>query len=331
MKKFPIRIITTQRKDTLQIRFLPTDVCNFNCAYCFPGQTEGKYRFPKNTDTVIKNFKFLFDQYAAKAGKTRYDLMLSGGGEPTIWPHIEKFCKEIKESHNVNLSIITNGSRTLRWWEENSHFYDEVILSCHHAFVDIDHFIQVADLLFEKGINVTGLIPMDAKAWDKCVGLVEKMKTSKYKWFIQTKEIVMAPGHGMDVYTPEQVEYLEMSNKRMPDGDWILNRAGSLKIYESVALYNDDSAEPSRDNTYINNGWNFFKGWKCDVALETLFVSFDGSITGSCQEPVFDGKVFNLFSETFIDDFKLDVELKSIICPRTECSCLPETHVSKRL
>ena len=61
MKKIPIKIISTQEPDVLHVRFIPTDICNFNCSYCFPGSGNvNKFRYPKNIDTVIKNFRILF-------------------------------------------------------------------------------------------------------------------------------------------------------------------------------------------------------------------------------------------------------------------------------
>jgi len=331
MKKFPIKVISTQEPDTLHVRFFPTDICNFNCSYCFPGSHDEKYRYPKNVDTVVKNFRILFDLYKNKLNKTKFHLMVAGGGEPTIWPGIEQFCKEIKEQHEVYTTIITNGSRTLRWWDDNSAFFDGVNLSCHHEFVDIDHYIAVADLLFSKGIKVNALMLMDAQNWDKCVSYVDKMKQSKYPWFIQTKEIVDAPGRGMDAYTPEQIEYVNTSLKRVPDSEWLLKHFNDIRTHESIVLFNDESAFPARAHSVIVNRWNNFKGWKCNVALETLLIKPDGTVTGSCQESIFGDNMFNVFSETFEQDFKPNVEFKPIICPRDTCACQPETHVTKSL
>jgi len=330
MKKIPIKVISTQEAEVLQIRFWPTDICNFNCTYCFPGSGNvNKFRYPKNIDTVIKNFRTLFDMYTQKLGKTKFHIMVVGGGEPTLWPHIEQFCKEIREQHNVYTTIITNGSRTVRWWDENSAYFEDVVLSCHNEFVDIDQYIEVADLLFERDVKVTGLMLMDANHWDRCISMVDKMQNSKHPWFIETKAVVDAPGHGMDVYTQDQLDYLAAGIKRIPDSKWILKRFNDIRPYESIVLFDDGSAQPARPHDIIVNNWNKFQGWKCNVALETLLITSDGKITGGCQEPVFAGRDFNIFSEDFSQKFNLDVEFTAIVCPRTDCSCQPETHVSK--
>lgn len=332
MNKTPVRIISTQEPEKLHVRFFPTDICNYSCSYCFPGSGNvNKYRYPKNVDTVVKNFKILFDLYKEKLNKRKFYLLIAGGGEPTLWPGLSQFCKEIKERHDVYTTITTNGSRTLRWWEQNSVYIDAVNLSCHHEYVDIDHFISVADLLFSKGVKVNALMVMDAQHWDKCVSLVEKMKQSKYPWFIQTKEVVDAPGKGMDVYTQEQIDYVNSSLKRVPDSEWLLKHYDDLRVHESIVLFDDDSTFPARAHSVIVNRWNKFEGWKCNVALETLLIHADGTVTGSCQEPIFQGNPINVCSETFEKDFDTSFEIKPIICPRKSCDCQPETHVSKSI
>lgn len=315
--------------ECLQIMFLTSNVCNYKCSYCFPGSNTGDYRFPKNTDTVIKNFQLLLDQYKIKLGKTKFTIHL-GGGEPTIWPGISQFCEALKKSHNVDFVLITNGSRTLAWWDENSKYFNDVMISCHHEFSDIDHIMQVADLLYSRDIKGGVSVLMDALYWDKCVDIVNKMQTSKMSWTIQTKEVVDSPGRGMDVYNQAQLNYLQSSTKRMPGGDYLIKHISSFKMYESITMFNDDSVRLAKSNTYINSKWNNFKGWNCDIALESLVIKWDGTITGSCQEPVFN-TLFNIYSEDFSNTFKLDANFKSIVCPRNECSCVPETHISKRL
>lgn len=328
MNKFPIKIVSTQEENALQIRFFPTDICNYNCSYCWPGTHDGKFRYPKNVDLVIKNFRSLLDLYSAKLNKSKFHLVIAGGGEPTLWPGLEKFCKEIKETHSISITIVTNGSRTINWWETNASYFDSVNLSCHHEFVDIDHYINVADALFGRGIKVSAFMLMDARHWDKCVSLIESMKTSRYPWYIQTKEIVDAPGQGVDVYTPDQIAYINDSIKRLPDSSWILKRLADMKLHESIVLFNDDTAVAARPHTIITNGWNKFKGWKCNVGLESIAIDPSGLVISSCQLPVFGNRQLNLFSETFEVE---SVSPNSITCTLNDCNCQPDTHVTKSL
>lgn len=326
------KIITTQDPNVLDIRFWPTDICNFNCEYCFPGSVLNKLRYPKNIDTVIKNFRLLFDSYIENHNKNKFKINIVGGGEPTLWPHFAKFCDEIKKFHNVHIQLTTNGSRTVRWFEQNTQNVDEVVLSFHHKDADLDNFILVGDHLFGRGTDVTALVLMDVTAWDKCITAIEKMKNSKHKWIIQAKEVVDAPGYDIDSYNKEQLNYLQQPLKRIPHSEWLIANIHRFRIHESIALYDNNQAIPANPNKYIMEKTNYFKGWKCNVAVENLVITHDGSVTGSCQEEIFKNTNINIFSETFEQDFnKTKFDLDTIVCPRDCCSCQPDTHITKWL
>lgn len=304
----PIRIISTQDRDILQVRFWPTDICNFNCSYCFPGSHDNKFRYPKNFDFILEKFRSIFDEYLSK-GKTKFHLTISGGGEPTLWPRLEDFCRQIKESHDVFITLVSNGSRTLEWWKNNYRYFDDVVLSFHIAESKIDHHCDVADFLYEKKLKVTSLILMDYQRWNDCVSTIDQMMTSKWPWVIQTKEIVDAPGHGIESYSNEQKDYLKNSIKRIPSSDRLLENLDDHKLHQSVAIFDDNSAQCCRPHTLILNNWNNFKGWKCNLGNESIIITVDGQILGSC-------------GIKFLDD-------GTVICPKNICSCQPDTHISK--
>lgn len=304
----PIKIISTQDPNLLQVRFFPTDICNFNCSYCWPGTHDGNFRYPRDLDYILENFRNVFDQYK-HAGKTKFHLTISGGGEPTLWPKLENFCKQLKETHDVFITLVSNGSRTLEWWKNNYLYFDDVTLSFHHEYADLAHHCAVADFLYEKELKVTTLVLMDFKNWNKCVDAVNVMLTSEYPWIIQTKEIVDAPGRGVDCYNTEQIAYLESSIKRIPSNDRLLKQIDDFKLHQSVILFDDNTAKVSKPHTIILNHWNKFKGWNCMLGVESIVINHDGTIRGSC------GVGLN--------------GINSVVCPKNDCSCQPDTHISK--
>lgn len=318
MKK-PIRIIKIKEQNEIDIRFWPTDICNFNCSYCFPDSHPGKFRYPPDKDLVVRNFRKLFNFYPLGS---IFNLNISGGGEPTLWPSLESFCEEIKQEHSVKISLVSNGSRTLRWWSDNSKFFDDVVLSYHHEFTDIEHFIKVADFLFESGIKVTAAVLMDAKNWDLCLNAIEKMKTSSQPWIIQTKEVVFSPGNDINSYSSEQLDYVKNSTKRIPNSDWLLNRLDDYRLHQSAVLFDDESIELAKHHSIITNNWTNFKGWKCNVGRESLLITSSGDVLGSCQVSVF-SKDVNIYK-----DIKVDQPLE-VLCPKISCDCQPDTHISK--
>jgi len=325
------RVVSTTPRNILDIRFWPTDICNFNCEYCFPGSVLNINKFPKNIETVIKNFRILLDEYQKSHNKDFFRIDIAGGGEPTLWPYLNDFCIEIKKFHNVAIKLTTNGSRKTEWFEKNTKHIDKFSLSCHYKEVDISRYIQNCDYLWERGSRVGALLVMDAQHWDQCLKLLDEMLRSKHSWPIQAKEVVDAPGLDFDSYTDKQKKFFTNPLKRIPDSKWILDNLNELNYYQSIAMFDNDEAEPAAPNHYISKLGNNFKGWKCSVAIENLVISHDGKITGSCQEEIFKDANLSLFSEDFEEKFnRAKLDLQSIICPRNCCSCQPDTHVSKQ-
>ena len=126
----PIKIVSTQKPNILAIRWNPNNVCNYKCEYCWPGSNKGDYKSPEDLNLIVKNFNHMIERYKTKLGKTVVHLSLAGG-EPTLWKDLGKFIEEIKKENNVYFTLISNGSRTLRWWKEYGHLIDNAGLSYH--------------------------------------------------------------------------------------------------------------------------------------------------------------------------------------------------------
>ena len=301
----------------MDITYWPTDICNYNCDYCFPGSTEGKNRYPKDLNQVLDGFDNLFLSYA-KFDKTKFKLTIAGGGEPTLWPDLGVFCKQVKQLANVEIQITSNASRTLRWWDDHKSFIDSVSLSCHYKEVDVPHFIAVADLLYSHGVEVTAQVLMDPLNWNKCDNILKQLFSSKYAWFIQTKEVI-----GNRLYTTSQKEFLKNSLKRIIPSELLLNNIEKWQIIKSVEITNDD-VRLSNANTYILEQRNNFNGWNCNFALERIAIDSSGAIQGSCGIKI--NQDINIYDSNLMS---LLTNLNTIVCTRSACDCMPDTHITK--
>lgn len=339
----PIKIISTQKDDLLDIRWSPNNVCNFKCRYCFPNSNTGEYGSPKDLNLVIKNFNFLLQEYKEKLGKTRCHLKI-GGGEPTLWKELDIFIDSIKQNNNVYISLITNGSRSIRWWKEHGHKVDNVHLSHHVAQADLDHTIEVADIMYELGKKITVKVLMDLTCWDECVRAVEYLKkNSKNRFMITVAEIIEPEINSISTirevgrtdlkYSTEQKKYLSNGLKRIPGPWWFwknkhLITSGQVNLYESVAILESGEKVKAKAETYINRNWNNFKNWKCNIGLESIFIDRTGEIKGACDQHLYGLDFdYNILSEDFVEKFSLNTE--PVICGKYNCLCSPETHVSK--
>jgi len=331
-----IKIESLKDPAELSVRWSPTNVCNFACEYCWPDSHAATHTAPNNLDQVIANFKHLFNQYQA-VGKTKFHIEISGG-EPTVWRDLEKFCTSIKEEHDVYITIISNGSRSIRWWKENGHLFDDVVLSYHEAQADVHHHIKVADTLFELGAKVVVSVLMDTSCWDQCVQAIDLMKEySNHRWFIHAVEVIpqhhltnrkVIPIFGDDkLLTKQQKEFLSTSLKQFPKVTWLADNFDRIRVYESRATLDNNSTFNARTEDYITKSLNHFYGWTCNVGVDSIYIGWDGSISASCTQPLFD-KQYNVLSEKFAEEFNSSV-IAPVKCTIQNCFCKPETHVSK--
>jgi organic radical activating enzyme len=285
----------------------------------------------------------MIERYKTKLGKTTIQLSLAGG-EPTLWKDLGKFIEAIKKENNIYFTIISNGSRTLRWWKEYGHLIDNAGLSYHISQADPDHMIAVADTLFEYGKKVTVKVLMDRPHWQQGLDVIEYMKkNSKYKWFITTCEVFepeVSTLKGIKVIdendiqlTKEQKGFLKNSLKRLPSIFWFLKNIklifqGHIRLIESIAYFEDGSKMKAKANTYINKGWTSFEGWSCDIGLDNVFIEWTGDIQGACTQKVYGlDYSFNILDKDFVEKF--DPEFKSSICSIKNCVCACETQQSK--
>jgi organic radical activating enzyme len=320
-------IKTNINSTKLVIGWDPTNVCNFKCQYCHPGANAATDRAPSNLELVVNNFRFMLDEYTKKLGKTKFHFMIAGG-EPTLWKDLGKFIVLIKEYHNVYVTIVSNGSRTLRWWEEYGHMVDDAHLTHHLEQGDVEHITKVADILYAKGAKTTVKVLMHPELWDQGIDNISYMKAnSKHPWFIQTAKVI-----GDIVYTESQIKYIDSDLKRLPNFMWFWKNRKLLKseinLFDSTARTSTNTKLYARPGYYINNNLNNFNGWSCNIGLDRVYIGWAGNLSGTCGVKLFGAnEYYNILS----DQFKLEFKINSIpaICQSDKCWCKPETHLSK--
>ena len=315
-----VRIDSNAPQDLLRIELFLSNVCNYKCWYCFPGSNEGTHRWP-NLEPLTSNLCFLFDYYKEKLGKKRFHIHIIGG-EPTVWPEIERFTRFFKDNYRSIISISTNGSRTLRWWQEYGKNFDHVMISCHHQFINTEHTIEVADCLYKQNVDLTAMVLMDPTQWDQCLSIIDRLKNSKHKWPLIALEV----SHSTISYTEDQKKFISDSVKRMPNMFWWLKN--NKMISRNPKLTFENFTTKKVDKNWISlNGLNRFEGWSCSLGIETLYVNKDGNLQGACGETLYDLDFkYNVFDEKFKETFA--PEIKETTCRQEGCFCQPEINAT---
>lgn len=329
----PIKIESILPSDLLEVQWDLTNYCNFNCHYCFPGSSAGDYKVTADLDLLVDNFTHFVNEYKQKLGITQVHLKF-GGGEPTLWKNFGEFIQKLKDKNkNLYIGVVTNGSRTLRWWEQYGHLIDNATLSFHYEQADLNHHIAVADILSKLGKKTTVLVLMDPAQWDDIVKSIDYMKSNhKGNWFIEAKTIVDTANVKI-TYTAEQQKFLLKEIKQLPSFFWFLKNYklvfnGLIKRYRSIATFDNGQRLKAKSGTYLAKEWNKFKGWSCDIGKDHIYIKWSGEVQGACGQTPFQRSTrFNILDEDFKSTFNLD--FKPSICSQSLCNCQPETHISK--
>ena len=317
-----IRIETMESKKRLRIEYMAGNFCNYACSYCGPEANGGNVRWPKDFDMLVKHFRHLLDFYV-RNGRDKFEINILGG-EPSLWPDIVKFARIMKLEYNAKITMTTNGSRTLRWWEENADAFDKILFSYHHSETTLDHYINVLDLVYDKGIALNALVMMDPDHWDDIITAIKTMKaTSRNSWFISIMEV--HPPR----YTQEQREIFKKHVKRMPPiFRLIKNEYENILKGKTKVIFDDGSKEKVERNYFSVNNLNNFEGWMCNVGVENINIKADGKLTGVCDNRLFNENMFyNLYDPNFTEKF--NPRLVPTVCEKNKCWCQPEILMTK--
>jgi hypothetical protein len=313
------QVYNPQPKDVLRVEFMIGNTCNYKCWYCFEGSHEGTHRWTNDLEQLVANFVHLFDRYKT-IGKRKLELHIVGG-EPTLWPQLGEFVEKIRDQIPSHISISSNGSRALRWWEQYAHVFDKILLSCHHQQVQVEDFIKVADMCHKKGRSPTVMMLMDPTAWQKCLDLIEKLKTSRYRWFIVAMEVM----HKTIKFTDKQKAFVSKPIKRMPNIWTLLRQSKHMKGSPKVK-FEDGSIKSVNRNWIVLNKQNDFYGWMCNIGVDSMMIDPAGIITSACRTKLFEQ--YNIYDKDFVKKFNPNIKPK--ICDKKNtCMCQPESLLDK--
>jgi len=321
-----IKVKSNVPDDILRVELFLSNYCNYKCWYCSPESYGNTRPWPK-FEEIKDNFDYFLSYYKTNFGKKKINLYI-GGGEPSLWPDLIKFCHYFKEKHGCKINISTNGSRTLRWWEENRSAFDHVRISVHNEKANAEHIAKVADILYNGNVSVIASVLMDPFNWSQCIQNVEVLKNSKRKWLLTVSETI----HPTITYNDDQKKFL---NKRVIRHSSFWYRLKVLKdkkpkYFSPTVEFQDGTTKKLDTHEIILNKWNFFKNWECNVGLDTVFVDSLGFVRGSCGETLFqENTKFNIKDIEFIDKFK--PKKLPAVCSKNICICQDEANVNKKI
>lgn len=278
------------------------NTCNFACSYCPTFLHDGSKKWPDLTDikTFIKKVKL--------NNPSKKIYIEFTGGEVTLYKHfidICKFCNEL----DVKVGLISNGSRTIRYWEENKNLFDHICLSFHPEFSKPDHFLKVVSLLSDN-LRTHVNVMMSPDHFDMCKTLVEEVVKVKNISLALQPLIVDFKDQLYD-YSQEQLEFINQQDKiikQIVHDKTFKNYRGSMN-----RIYPDGNSKTASAHQFIAFGANDWKDWNCYAGVEQMIVDMDGSVyRGWCKVGGSIGKIW---------DTDLKFYSEPIICNKEFCHC----------
>jgi molybdenum cofactor biosynthesis enzyme MoaA len=333
----PIAIVNSDYNEYLHVSYTFTNVCNYDCNYCFPNSKAGTHRFP-DYDLLIKNMDHLLGIYRNNFNKKNIRMHVVGG-EPTLWPRLGEFVQWCHDKYQCRVTMSSNGSRTLRWWKEYARYFDDIQISVHHEFSKLDHLKQVLDSIYAEGnIMTAAQVMMDPLEWEKCMQILDDFANHPVPWLVKARLVMDLEGKVIrPEYTEEQLEFLQDKVKRLPPLDYLTRMKTTGKIQNSdhanaMIKFDDGSEIQYKTFDVWKNHWHKFYGWECNLGVDRVTIQPDGTLTGSCSARYMFGQdtPFSIQDPDFVSKFTPAV-IKPIICKEIFCSgCSSDVRISKR-
>ena len=302
-KYFKLEHAKSTNSDWFVVNWCLGNTCNFSCSYCPANLHNGTNPWP-NPDT-IKNFILKIKE--THPNKKLYFEFT--GGEVTLYKHFIDICQYCTEQ-GVKVGLISNGSRTLRYWKENKQYFDHVCLSFHPEFGDADHFIEVVKIL-NNDVRSHVNIMMSPTEFDYCFDMANKVKDLG-NISMALQPLIHDFGEVLFDYTPDQKKIIDDQHNLISrhikfDRTFDYYR-GAMKM-----VHADGTSVVSSAHRFINDKENDWSGWKCYAGVEQLIVDQRGMISrGWCLEG---GTVGSLFDEN------LRLPTVPIVCTKKMCHC----------
>lgn len=322
--------------DYIVIDWMMGNTCNYSCSYCHPTVYGGSIPWPE-VDTGMKFVKRATDHYRS-IGKNKIVWNLLGG-EPTVWKDFSKFFTAVKEyDPDCIVRILTNGSRTLGWWERNKHLFDELIISFHPEKADYKHCTEVANILADAGVIVSIQVCMYPPMAEYCVEAAKYFHEHSRAAGVLAKSLqeTLIDERTMlyeDEFLKEIRQYdgepkaLQPELRNSYEFEHALNqkkhnRPAYGKMMRFVNTHNGQQ-EFMQANDAMSSGRNSWEGWMCNIGTESLKVYENGNVTSgsACFGKLIHG--------TINDPDNIEFPTAGRVCEYEWCSCIADVEITK--
>ncbi len=289
-------------QDQIKVEWNIGKRCNYDCSYC-PESIHDHY----SPHTDINILEQTIDRLCELGKPLRISLT---GGEPCVHPDIEDLFDYMKRKDIFWVNVTTNGTRTARWYIDNSIFFNHMVISLHFEYdwkrvLGTIHELKFADTNLDFFVNVM----------------------AHHNHMSDVREAVEFLDKAGIKYAVRRIRWTEGDHNVFDDMrydgkdlEWILSKDATVKPNTVIT---EDSGEKVylHANDIIKKKINNFKDWKCHAGIESLMINWDGEVhRATCRVG---GSLGNIYTGTFA------VPLEPISCTRDWCTCAADIPLTK--
>lgn len=270
--------------------------CNLDCSYC-PAEIHDNY----SPHTDIEVLKTAVDRLSEIGKPLRISFT---GGEPCVHPRISDLFAYTRQ-YTSWINVTTNGTRQAEWYAKQPldhivfslHFETEDWFRCLRTIIDTH---EIVDIPIQVNVMAHHQQMKNVKT------AVEMLETCKIKYVVRR------------IRWTEKHDWFDDMRYNSDDLDWILQReATSLPNCEVDGEYYVHA------NDIIKKHQNQFKGWSCNIGLESLMINWNGEVyRATCRVG---GSLGNIYQGSFT------VPESAITCSRNWCTCAADIPITKHL
>ena len=318
MKIFPIKVENPVKPYYKFIDWKIHNVCNHDCSFCYSRFKDGSQRW-----FSLSQYKEYTDKLVESCNGQPFWIQVTGG-EPTLYPDLLELMQYMK-SKGAMISLISNGSRTIRWWQElkEAKVLNNLFITYHSEQTDdYQHIAEVINLFQDEPIEVICLMTHVLSSIDKVFQAYDYIVENTGA-LVTIKAMVIGNYDIYAHYSPTQLAKLNNSNwtpgnnrksKSLPPEQYKISH--KLKI-----TYNNDVSVITHPQQVLKQQKNHFFGWDCDIGFDNMRVDYDVIYRGVCE----------VGGERSLNDPEIHFTNDYVNCTSKDCYCSTDMIATKIL
>lgn len=307
-KTFPIKVERLHPKTVKVIEWKIHNVCNYDCSFCGIGCKDGTSRW-----LSLDQYKEYADKIISACAGSPFSVQITGG-EPTLFPHLIELMLYLRKN-GANVGLMTNGSRTLRWWTEfrDANCIDYLGLTYHsEQTANYEHIKEVANLFHNEPVTVILSVTHTRLSLDQAFIAHDYLLKNTGV----TLSMVPMAINNEDIYSkysPEHLNRLKANSGRVGDLSSTKKRGLNYGMFSRMLKITDNTGNTSATSAglLMKEQQNNFKGWDCFIGSTDLTIDVDIVYRGQCYL----GPTQNLKTD------QLSFPTDSITCTLPRCTC----------